>query len=305
MSHYTRECLFCGTQAIEEPPTGDRLELKCPICGHYRTSGSDASVIQHDPDRKLLQPYLAAHIRQANARGERPVLITAEHWRERAEAHRHISVPEKLTKLLGLLEVRSEGRAGVRIDQLSGKDAPLCDAYDEDELHYLLGTLNEQREIAWLASNSAWVITAGGWTKLRPTGGVPGSCFVAMAFDTRLDAAFEEGIEPAIRNDCGFSAVRVDRVHHNESINDRIIIGLRTSQFVVADVTFQRNGVYFEGGFAMALGRPVIWTVREDDRKNVHFDTSHLNHIVWKDPADLRRKLALRIQATIPGAKLS
>jgi hypothetical protein len=50
----------------------------------------------------------------------------------------------------------------------------------------------------------------------------------------------------------------------------------------------------------MGLGRPVIWTCREDDRKKVQFDTRQYNHIFWKDPNDLRIKLADRIRATIP-----
>jgi hypothetical protein len=145
-----------------------------------------------------------------------------------------------------------------------------------------------------------------GWELLEPLsgGGVPGTCFVAMSFDRSLDKAYDVGIEPAVRDDCGFSIIRTDRVEHNESVNDQILAGIRKAQFTVADVTMQRNGVYFEGGFALGLGRQVVWTVRADDVKNVHFDTSHLSHVVWADEQDLRTRLTARIRATIPGAKL-
>jgi nucleoside 2-deoxyribosyltransferase len=144
------------------------------------------------------------------------------------------------------------------------------------------------------------------WDVLAPISGAGrlGSCLVAMAFDPAMDAAYETGIKPAVVTDCGFDVIRVDKVQFNDSINDRIIVGIRTAQFVIADVTLQRNGVYFEGGYAMGLGRPVIWMVRKDDLQNVHFDTKSLNHIVWEDVHDLRTKLAIRIQGTIPGAKL-
>jgi len=33
----------------------------------------------------------------------------------------------------------------------------------------------------------------------------------------------------------------------------------------------------------MGLGRQVIWTCRDDDLKNVHFDTRQYNHIVGKN----------------------
>jgi nucleoside 2-deoxyribosyltransferase len=68
---------------------------------------------------------------------------------------------------------------------------------------------------------------------------------------------------------------------------------------MVADVTNQKSGVYYEAGFAHGLGIPVIWSVRHDDLKNVHFDTRQYNHIVWEDETDLRDKLKNFILATI------
>jgi hypothetical protein len=52
-------------------------------------------------------------------------------------------------------------------------------------------------------------------------------------------------------------------------------------------------------GFAMGLGIPVIWTVREDQIGQVHFDTRQYNHIVYDSAEDLRKKLHNRIAATI------
>ena len=94
--------------------------------------------------------------------------------------------------------------------------------------------------------------------------------------------------------------VRLDLVEYNEKICDKIVAEIRTCQFLVADVTRQRQNVYFEAGFAMGLGRPVIWTCKEYDFTNVHFDTQQENYILWKEPRDLRTKLTDRIKATIP-----
>ena len=59
------------------------------------------------------------------------------------------------------------------------------------------------------------------------------------------------------------------------------------------------GGVYFEAGFALGLGLPVIWTVKETGLEHLHFDTRQYNHIGWKDPEDLREMLQLRLQATV------
>jgi hypothetical protein len=97
-------------------------------------------------------------------------------------------------------------------------------------------------------------------------------------------------------------AVRIDLVPHNDNIVDKIIGEIRTCQFMVADFTGQKGGVYFEAGFVKGLGREVIWTCREDDFRNVHFDIAQFSHIIWKNSGDLRRRLADKIIATIPGA---
>lgn len=93
------------------------------------------------------------------------------------------------------------------------------------------------------------------------------------------------------------TARRVDKVHHNEKICDKILAEIRQSQLVVADFTHHKAGVYFEAGFALALGRLVIWTCREDAIKDAHFDTRQYPHVVWREAADLRARLADRIQA--------
>ena len=87
---------------------------------------------------------------------------------------------------------------------------------------------------------------------------------------------------------------------HNNDITDEIIAEIRKSRFLVADFTRQRGGVYFEAGFAKGLEIPVIFTCKEDEIDQVHFDTRQYNHILWKDPEDLYLKLKMRILATLP-----
>lgn len=131
---------------------------------------------------------------------------------------------------------------------------------------------------------------------LPRVGGIPGRCFVAMWFSNETKAAYQEGIEPAVTN-AGFRPLRIDMKEHNNEIPDEIMAEIRNAQFVVADFTGQRHGVYLRSGFAMGLGRPVIWCCRQDQIEDLHFDTYHRNHIPWNNPQDLRDKLYRRIQA--------
>jgi hypothetical protein len=145
-------------------------------------------------------------------------------------------------------------------------------------------------------------LTLKGWdriSELRRAGRSSTQAFVAMSFAPDLDPAWSGGFEPAIK-DAGWNPLRMDRLHHNERIDDRIIAEIRRSGLVVADFTGQRAGVYFEAGFAHGLGVPVIWTVRKDELSLVHFDTRQYNHIDWSEPIDLRQRLHERILATVP-----
>ncbi len=75
----------------------------------------------------------------------------------------------------------------------------------------------------------------------------------------------------------------------------------KRSRFLVADFTSQRGGIYFEAGYALGLGLRVIWLVRSDKLKNVHFDTRQYNFIQWDNGewAALQRALKNRIEVTI------
>ena len=73
--------------------------------------------------------------------------------------------------------------------------------------------------------------------------------------------------------------------------------GSASSCIVIADCTLQRPNVYFEAGFAMGLGRRLIWSCRASDIKDLHFDTRQYNFLAWENPSHLRRILADRLAA--------
>jgi hypothetical protein len=253
---------------------------------------------QSDADIKGLLPYLSAYIRQANERGEK-VALDKDEWRNFAVAHQQTPFTTRVRKLLEVLAARS--KPGYSIDFNHDYDFPLADIGSRQELAFILDHLYALGYMS-LLSKQNWSLTPKAWEHLESTVGIFRRCFVAMSFAPELQEAYDNGIYFAVKQDCKMEPVRIDRVHHNENICDKIIAEIRTCQFLVADVTLQRAGVYFEAGFAMGLGRPVIWSCRHDDLEKVHFDTRQYNHIVWKEPADLREQLADRIKATIPGA---
>jgi nucleoside 2-deoxyribosyltransferase len=119
-----------------------------------------------------------------------------------------------------------------------------------------------------------------------------------MSFSDALNDIWEFGIKQAVEM-AGYRPYRIDKDPHNERIDSKIISEIKNSRFLIADVTEQKPGVYYEAGFAQGLNRQVIWSVRENDLENVHFDTRQFGHVVWKDIKDLRRKLYEMICAVV------
>jgi hypothetical protein len=137
--------------------------------------------------------------------------------------------------------------------------------------------------------------------QLQKINGASSQGFVAMSFDPKLVAAWTNGFEPAIRA-AGYVPLRVDEKEFLGGITDQIMAEIRRSRFVVADYTGQKNGVYFEAGFALGLLLPVIPTCHADEIEKLHFDIKHLNTLVWKSAEELANLLAKRIRAVIgPG----
>jgi hypothetical protein len=122
--------------------------------------------------------------------------------------------------------------------------------------------------------------------------------FIAMWFAPELHEVFELGLAKAA-SDCGYFPFRIDKKEHANKIDDEIIAEIRKSRFLIVDFTGHRGGAYFEAGFAMGIGLPIIWTCRKDHMAELHFDIRQYNCIDWTTIDELRRRLALRIEAWI------
>lgn len=186
-------------------------------------------------------------------------------------------------------------------------DYPLAYSRSESEFSYYLDHLSGlglllQHSDSSSESDLPVSVTPEGWDYLdglSRTANKPNQCFVIMWFDDCMTEAFLEGIKP-LEESAGYSMLRVDQTEFNGKICDQILAEIRKSRFVIADVTGHRQAVYFEAGFAMGLGIPVIWSCRKDAlSKCENFDTRQYNHIVWETPDELCIKLAARIGATV------
>ena len=121
------------------------------------------------------------------------------------------------------------------------------------------------------------------------------NALVAMKFGDETQK-LREAIKTGIR-DAGYNPILIDEVEHNELITPELLSHIKNSKFVVAELTHQNNGAYFEEGYAMGLGKPVIQLCRKDTK--LHFDIAQKNTIIWETESDIPLRLKNRIVATI------
>jgi hypothetical protein len=110
--------------------------------------------------------------------------------------------------------------------------------------------------------------------------------FVLMPFDSSFDDIYKFGIKGAAE-DVGAYAERIDEQIFIEGMLDRIFNQISKADFVVADMTGRNPNVFYEVGYAHALGKIVILLTQ--DPKDIPFDLQHRQHTVYGGKIDLLR----------------
>ncbi len=114
----------------------------------------------------------------------------------------------------------------------------------------------------------------------------------------------ESCFKPAVA-ETGFQLVLLRDKPRAGPIDNHLRAEIRSSRFLLADLTTDNAGAYWEGGFAEGLGKPVIYLCEKSafDNRGTHFDTNHCQTVIW-DPNDKERgasDLKATIRATLPG----
>lgn len=297
------ECHLCGghdAQVHVDFPTSMAL-VSCKRCGDYCISEEATDELSSSTLHG--RRYMLSGLARNGPVGEHRLRITRVALPQLlANAPVPTDIFEAADRMLLHLSSKLAGFDGaIRVNR---DDYPLIFARSPDEYSAVLTHLVETGILRGGASNT-YALTAEGWRRLRELrigATTSDQAFVAMSFAPELQNAWEHGFRPALQAG-GYSPVRVDSIPHNDKICDRIVLEIRRSGLVVADFTGQRGGVYFEAGFALGLGKSVVWTCKESDVQNLHFDTRQYRHILWSDPEQLRTALLDHIRASLPGQR--
>lgn len=121
-----------------------------------------------------------------------------------------------------------------------------------------------------------------------------GLIFIAMPMvsnDSQLDDVHDAIKETS--SSLGIIAERIDDSASNERITDRILKLLQKAEYVIVDLTHSKPNVYYEAGYAHALGKTPIYIARKGTV--VEFDIKDYPVIFFKNIRELKTSLKNRL----------
>lgn len=335
------DCPFCKSKSEFLTDRNRTYEYHCAICGVFAISDKALAIVNTISNKYNLLNCISENIKINSKDGG-----TSCYWHLNEESLSDSDVgiiPKKLDVFLSMPIVHSnkpieillfaskllDGQSPLAEAEIFKRDILALKVQNSDELYTWLKKLAEENLIEYTKPTTPEIMypdhSAGGaenpiqariiikpqgWDKVfeKRKSLKSKKVFIAMQFDwhdqNEIKKKFVEALKAAC-HECGYVADIVSE-HHTDPIVSKIISEIKESHFVIADFTYNNRGVYFEAGYARALGVPVIHTVmdghtedKEDPRKHLHFDIQQINYIKWGSPESLKKKLVERIRNII------
>jgi hypothetical protein len=304
-------CACSAAVAASDQAARDAIRVECDHCGTFGLTRPLLAVLPGLLAQKDAAPKLSHVVRKAHESGQKLVL---DSYTAQAVLANPLPRPrEQADLLVQWLAVNSPG-PGESVVVGFDTHGAIVGARSHAGFALLVGHLlttglvtgaQETYLSGEFIANIA--LTFAGWDayeSLRLGGASYRKAFMAMKFgDAVLDGFLGTVLKPAAKR-AGFDLFKLDDRPRAGLIDDRMRVEIRASDFIIADLTHDNPGAYWESGFAEGLGKPVIYTCERSkfDATRTHFDTNHHLTIVWSlaDAEQAGRQLTETIRATLP-----
>lgn len=316
-------CPICksllGDNENRYPKTGDNEYFNCSRCGEFILSGSIlqrlvAHQLLNDDQEKIA--VLSHSIRKMQGNGEIPYLDS--YLVDQLLLNHLPNLSEQINNLILWLGKETNPGESTIIDaalhqSIMGAKTPSGFSFVVKHL-ISKGLIEDTPD---MGVNDSIIIdtilTFDGWgyfDQINRGALTSKKAFMAMKYgDPDLDQIFNQHFKSAVAA-TGFELYKLDELPKAGLIDDRLRVEIRTSRFLVSDLTHENAGAYWEAGFAEGLGKPVIYTCekRKFESQKTHFDTNHHLTVIWDEdnPLIAVEQLKATIRATLPDeAKLT
>ncbi|MBI2415638.1 MAG: hypothetical protein HYV33_03190 [Candidatus Kerfeldbacteria bacterium] len=304
------QCPLCKNEKIEI-----RSETKwygyyviCPCCGDFEISGNCTA--DKDTLNKIdsVGYILSGVARELKELGEKPPRFVTENIDDYLK---HYLVPDlsnieaKANKLLIRLKEKST-YFGKTLKPSFNHDYSLAYAHNSEEFRALIfflkesGLINIGSVLTLDDTPYSISLTASAWNLNQHNSKASNNAFIAAWFDDVMDSSIN-AIKNAIQ-ESDYIPTCLWGDHFSEKIIDKALGEIRNSRFVVVDLTNGRASVFYEAGFAQALGIDTIYVYNKEvnaDKSPLDFYTKHYQCYSYNNAAELKEIVMDVIKARI------
>ena len=307
-------CPVCNSvlkNKVERPNGRDVTIFSCQLCGEYNSSRTLVQSLPHTLQTKKDASAKISHaIRLMQQVKKQPELYTNT---VEAILKRPLPKPHEQADLfIRWLGDNIDG-PGETVSVESNTHRSIIGAKTSEGYALVLNHLFSKGLIITkdtdtaIEKKSRLTLTFKGWEhyeQLRLGKGIYRKAFMAMKYgDPELTSILEDIFKPAAKQ-AGFELLPLSDIPKAGLIDDKLRVEIQASDFIIADLTHDNLGAYWEAGYAEGLGKPVIYTCEKEKFENekTHFDTNHHLTITW-DKSNLQEAgedLKATIRATLP-----
>ena len=278
------------------PSTGDFAEFDCSVCGRFKISGTAlATTLRNEanPLTRIQRAALSHFLRRATDEGSDLPVLT-EDWLKDSIANTRLPSPaeqaENIIQLVGEhISATGERLGGFPDDFYAKVGAPSPALAGELAVELMQRGLLDGIDASTMGGADLINVnlTLAGWQQYeaQKRGKAAGNYgFLALQFEnSTLDGFVRDVIKPCVKETLGFDVVDMRDVSQAGVIDNIMREQIRDAAFVLAELTHDNFGAYWEAGYAEGLGKPVIYLCEKTkfDDKRTHFDTNHCTTVLW------------------------
>lgn len=308
-------CPVCDSSLKKTPPDSngaDSSSYNCPRCGKFRLAGSVIATLkytlQSDPDAVAKISHAIRKL-QSNDEYIKITTHTVDEFLKQA-LPRPMEQADLLIRWIandisGIGETTYVGFS--THGSIIGSKSP---AGFELILDYLFDKgllIGRQAKNIMQTDEAEATLSFEGWEyyeQLKSGSAVYKKAFMAMKFGDPILTNIFHTVFKLSAERAGFELQKLDDVPKAGLIDDRLRAEIQSSDFIIADLTHDNLGAYWEAGYAEGLGKPVIYTCEKSkfELSKTHFDTNHHLTIQWdaSNPSIAGEALVSTIRATLP-----
>jgi hypothetical protein len=121
----------------------------------------------------------------------------------------------------------------------------------------------------------------------------------ALVVSSLSDSAVAPVVAHRALEQAGYDVIRYEELPPGALLTNAILDAIRGSELILADISEPNPNVYYELGYAHALGKQTVLLIRSDAQQSIPFDVAGLRIFVYEQDSPRSIKRLVNYLATL------